>query len=178
MTVFFTLLDSIKFRVLLILIGVALIGLLFLILECDSVSGDPSAKLINAHQAFLQGDPSGTAPEALAKTIPTRDQTRDQMMPVNGNDQVTPEPDETSNTEPWPLVTPVFNQICQEKFSRLKLDQQLAVAGLQQEYTAFYNETLLKDAIDEEIWNDKVKEFHQDLVMKLGSEVADDLCRQ
>jgi hypothetical protein len=81
-----------------------------------------------------------------------------------------------AETEIIPTV-PFFYRIKQETFSTLAPDQQSAVLALQSRYLDYYQKKggdYLANASD---WNDVMREFHLELVARLGSATADQLLR-
>jgi len=72
---------------------------------------------------------------------------------------------------------PVFYRIKPETFSHLAPEQQFAVLALQRRYLEYYQKKGGDDLSSASDWNDAMREFHQDLVNRLGSETADQLLR-
>lgn len=87
--------------------------------------------------------------------------------------QATPIP--RSMTDQEPLIKPVFYSIKPEKVESLSVEQQWGLKQTQEAYLSYYNEWMKRYPRDTNGWNMRMKELHDDLVMKLGSDSADQL---
>lgn len=80
-----------------------------------------------------------------------------------------------STPEPEPLAKPVFYDIKPEKIANLSGEQQWALKRTQESYISYYNDWMKTYPRDTNLWNEKMKDFEQDLVLKLGPDGADQL---
>lgn len=76
-----------------------------------------------------------------------------------------------------PLVEPFLYHLTPQSFLTLNRDQQFAILHLQKEYIEFYSHWMNNLSPDPQIWNDKMVEFQQKLMMDLGPEMADSIVK-
>ena len=89
-----------------------------------------------------------------------------------------------SFTTPIPSSPPVndyekavFDSVPDEGFARLTPEQQWAFAKAEEDFDAYYQETVRQGASKPEDWNAVMAEFHRDLVLRLGGETVDQLLK-
>jgi hypothetical protein len=76
-----------------------------------------------------------------------------------------------------PYETSVFDKIPDEKFSGLDPIQQTLFVHAEEKFNAFYREWSDSGRTNPEEWNNKVREFQQEMLLDLGPDLMDRLLR-
>jgi hypothetical protein len=71
----------------------------------------------------------------------------------------------------------VFDSVPDESFALLSPEQQWGFAKAEEDFDAYYQETLRRGSAALDEWNAAVAEFHRDLVIRLGGETVDQLLK-
>lgn len=105
-------------------------------------------------------------------------------QPIKGADQAvisTVHPQESPATEfqapgdASPFESSVFDKIPDEKFDQLDPIQQTIFVHAEERFNEFYSQWSNMRKSDPEEWNQKVKEFQQEMLLDLGPEIMDKL---
>lgn len=75
------------------------------------------------------------------------------------------------------LLIPIFYSLKASQFDHLPPEQQQAVASLQNEFIAYHREWADSSSQSITDWNERMREFHLDLVRRIGAPAADALTR-
>lgn len=75
------------------------------------------------------------------------------------------------------LSIPIFYSLKESQFANLPPEQQQAVVSLQNEYINYHHDWTEASAGDISQWNDRMREFHLELVRRVGATAADALTR-
>jgi hypothetical protein len=75
------------------------------------------------------------------------------------------------------LSLPLFYRIPMASVGSLPADQQFTILNLQKEYLTFFEEWNRAPGKDAEVWNQKMSDLHEKMVMKLGPETVDALVK-
>jgi hypothetical protein len=75
------------------------------------------------------------------------------------------------------LLIPLFYSLKASQFDHLPPEQQQVVASLQNEFIAYHREWADSSSQSITDWNERVREFHLDLVRRIGAPAADALTR-
>ncbi len=82
-----------------------------------------------------------------------------------------------ASSEVAELSIPLFYTLKESQFATLSPEQQQAVASLQNEYIDYHHDWTESSQGDVSEWNDRMREFHLDLVRRVGAPAADALTR-
>jgi len=96
--------------------------------------------------------------------------------PVIDASSVVPVSAPESSQEPE-LTLPLFYRIPSATIDTLSTDQQLTIVNLQNAYLKFFEEWNRAPGRDPEVWNQRMKDFHEEMVRQLGSETVDSLVK-
>jgi hypothetical protein len=88
---------------------------------------------------------------------------------------VEPEPPPEIPNDPEAFHASVFDKIPDERFDGLDPIQQAAFANSEEKFNTFYREWVASGKTNPEEWNEKVKEFHQQMLLELGPDQMDKL---
>ncbi len=75
------------------------------------------------------------------------------------------------------LSIPLFYTLKESQYTNLPPEQQQAVASLQNEYIDYHHDWTESSQGDISEWNDRMREFHVELVRRVGASAADALTR-
>ena len=75
------------------------------------------------------------------------------------------------------LTLPLFYRIPPATIDALSADQKLTIVNLQNAYLKFFEEWNRAPGTDQEVWNQRMKDFHEEMVRQLGSEMVDSLVK-
>ncbi len=75
------------------------------------------------------------------------------------------------------LEEPLFYKVDQAELSKLPPEAQQAVAGMQQSYVDFYDEWRNNFPNNPRTWNEQMKKFHREMILKLGARQVDSILR-
>lgn len=114
------------------------------------------AKAVHAEPGPSNLHPLGAKPPAPVIPLPT---------------MATPNPDNQSEL----FQTSVFDRIPDERFEGMDTIQQAAFATLEEKFNAYYREWLASGNTNHEEWNEKLREFHQEMLLNFGPEQMDKL---
>jgi len=154
--------------------GVALCTLLLFL--CQVWSGG-KIQATNSHQrvkafhnmtdqTLVKGSPS----------LPESSFTESTNPPVIDVSTVVPVSAPESTLEPE-LTLPLFYRIPPVTIDTLSIDQQLTIVNLQNAYLKFFEEWNRAPGRDPEVWNQRMKDFHEEMVRQLGSDTVDSLVK-
>lgn len=158
-------------RLILILILSAVFGVILLLGVL--VFRPPAQEASSGVIRYETKQPLGTAKPLVSNTAssPVYESTSKPQISQTVEVEVMPD----STPEPESLMKPVFYEIRPEKISQLSGEQQWALKQTQEAYISYYNDWMKRYPRDTNSWNVKMKELHEDLIMKLGADGADQL---
>ena len=87
------------------------------------------------------------------------------------------QPQKEPSMDEGPFETSVFDKIPDEKFSGLDPIQQTLFVHAEEKFNAFYREWSDSGRTNPEEWNNKVREFQQEMLLDLGPDLMDRLLR-
>jgi hypothetical protein len=117
-------------------------------------------------KTLVKGSPSLPEPSFAESTNP----------PVIDASRAVPVTAPESPQEPE-LTLPLFYRIPPATIEALSTDQKLTIVNLQNAYLKFFEEWNRAPGTDQEVWNQRMKDFHEEMVRQLGSETVDALVK-
>jgi len=97
--------------------------------------------------------------------------------PTSGSTSNQPMSTDQSSTVNVTLEEPPFYSVDQGQVAKMSPEAQHAYAGIQQDYVDFYNEWKNHYPNDPRAWNEQMKKFHFQMLLKLGSREVDRILR-
>jgi hypothetical protein len=170
----FSISDMSLMRLVMISGGLALCTLVFFL--CQVCSGE-KIKTTN-YQEKNNEFHNITDPTCVNRThaIPESSFSESPNQPAMEDSSVAPALSPASPAVPE-LTLPLFYRIPPATIDALSADQKMTIVNLQNEYLKFFEEWNRAPSTDQEVWNQRMKDFHEEMVRQLGSETVDSLVK-
>jgi hypothetical protein len=166
--------DMTLMRLVLISGGVALCTLVFFLCQVCSAEKIKTTNYQEKNNEFH----NITDPTCVNRThaIPESSFTETPNQPAMKDSSVAPALAPVSPAVPE-LTLPLFYRIPPATIEALSADQKLTIVNLQNAYLKFFEEWNRAPGTDQEVWNQRMKDFHEEMVRQLGSEMVDSLVK-
>ena len=125
--------------------------------------------LVSGNERSSQSPRSGE----VSRSTKNISSSSDGIAQTNSNDTT----NEDASSGRVILEEPLFYKVDQAELSKLPPEAQQAVAGMQQSYVDFYNEWRNNFPNNPRTWNDQMKKFHREMILKLGARQVDNILR-
>lgn len=146
------------------------------IIDIQTPSVAQSSPLCKIDQNLVTGNErSSQSPRSgeVSRSTKNISSPSDGTAQSNSNDT----PNEDTSAARVVLEEPLFYKVDQAELSKLPPEAQQVVAGMQQSYVDFYDEWRNNFPNNPRTWNNQMKKFHREMILKLGARQVDSILR-